>query len=109
MPYLFTLLKGFWNDLECAGEEEGLPGREIIGVLAVIVGEFPPGGAGSGVVGSVGKDGNGSRASTRLVAREGGAEVREVVEEGGGGESETSGDEDRCFGVKGESQCHVGG
>lgn len=85
MPYLFTLLKSVWNDLECAGGEEGLPGCEVIGVLAVIVGEFSLGGAGSGVIRSVGKNGDGSRASTGLVAREGGAEVREVVEEDGGG------------------------
>ena len=85
MPYLFTLLKSVWNDLECAGGEEGLPGCEVIGVLTIIVGEFSLGGAGSGVVRSVGKNGNGSRVSTELVARESGAEVREVVEEDGGG------------------------
>jgi hypothetical protein len=85
MPYPFTLLKSVWNDLECAGGEEGLPGCEVIGVVAVIVGEFSLGGAGSSVVGLVGKNGDGSRVPTWLVAREGGAEVREVVEEDGGG------------------------
>jgi hypothetical protein len=82
---LFTLLKSVWDGLKCAGGEEGLPGCKVIGVLAVIVGEFSLGGAGGGVVGSVGKNGDGSRASVGLIAREGGAEVREVVEEDGGG------------------------
>lgn len=48
--------------------------------LVVVVGEFPLGGAGSGVVGSVAERRRG-KAYARLVAGSGGAKVQEVVEE----------------------------
>jgi hypothetical protein len=86
MPYLLTLLKSVWNELESAGGEEGLPGCEVVRLLAVVMGEFSLSGAGSGMVGLVaeGRWGMG-RAYARLVAGRSGAKVREVVEEHVGG------------------------
>lgn len=75
-PYLLILLESIWNGLESACRQEGLPDCKAVG-LVVVVGEFPLGGAGSGVVGSVAERRWG-KAYARLVAGRGGAKVREA-------------------------------